>query len=78
MPLYDFHCRACGADFERLVRGDTLPGCPHCHATPVERRVSRVAPAGRSATIIAGARRAAAAQGHFSHYSKAERAKVPK
>ena len=78
MPLFDFHCPACGADFERLVRAGTLPDCPQCHATTVERRLSRIAPAGTCAAVVASARRAAAKEGHFSHYSKAERAKLPK
>lgn len=78
MPLYDYHCPACGADFELLVRASTAPACPHCRATDIERQLSRIAPAGTSAGVIANARRAAAKEGHFSHYSKAERAKVPK
>lgn len=78
MPLYDYHCPACGADFELLVRSDTVPRCPGCESTQVERQLSRIAPAGTSAGIIAGARRQAAKEGHFSHYSKAERAKLPK
>ncbi len=78
MPLYDYHCPACGADFELLVRSSTVPQCPHCQATQLERQLSRIAPAGTSAALIAGARRQAAKEGHFSHYSKAERAKLPK
>ena len=78
MPLYDYHCPACQADFELLVRSGTVPACPQCHATQVERQLSRIAPAGTSAALIAGARRQAAKEGHFSHYSRAERAKLPK
>lgn len=78
MPLFDYHCPACGADFERLVRSDTVVACPSCGATQVERQVSRIAPAGTSAAILAAGRRAAAKEGHFSNYSKAERAKAMK
>ena len=78
MPLYDYHCKACEADFELLVRSDPVPACPHCGATDVERTISRIAPAGKTAGIIADARRQAAKEGHFSHYSKSERAKLPK
>ena len=78
MPLFDYHCPACGADFELLVRSDTVVACPRCAAGGVQRQVSRVAPAGSSAGIVASARRAAAREGHFSHYSKAERAKLPR
>lgn len=78
MPLYDYRCTACQAEFELLVRASTVPACPHCGATGLERAVSRVAPAGKSAGIIAAGRRQAAREGHFSNYSKAERAKVAK
>jgi putative FmdB family regulatory protein len=78
MPLYDYHCPACGQDFELLVRASSTPACPHCASTALDKQVSRVAPAGTSAAIIAAGRRAAAREGHFSHYSKAERSKLPK
>ena len=78
MPLYDYRCTSCGQQFELLVRSSTVPACPHCAATALERLVSLTAPQGTSQAIIAAGRRAAAKQGHFSHYSKAERAKVSK
>ena len=78
MPLYDYHCKACDAEFELLVRASTEPACPHCGAIDLERAVSRIAPAGRSAGIKAAGRAAAAKEGHFSNYSSAERAKLPK
>ena len=78
MPLYDYRCTACGQQFELLVRSSTVPACPHCAATALERLVSLTAPHGSSQAIIAAGRRAAAKQGHFSNYSKAERAKVSK
>jgi putative FmdB family regulatory protein len=40
MPIYDYHCDGCGADFERLVRGDTIVACPKCEGRKVERRMS--------------------------------------
>ncbi|HPG79037.1 MAG TPA: zinc ribbon domain-containing protein [Piscinibacter sp.] len=78
MPLYDYRCNACGQQFELLVRSSTVPACPHCAATALERLVSLTAPQGTSQALIAAGRRAAAKEGHFSHYSKAERAKVSK
>lgn len=76
MPLYDYRCTACGQQFELLVRSSTVPACPHCAATALERLVSLTAPQGTSQAIIAAGRRAAAKRGHFSNYSKAERAKL--
>jgi len=33
MPLYEYHCPACGASFEQIVRfsqADLTPACPEC------------------------------------------------
>jgi putative FmdB family regulatory protein len=76
MPIYDYHCPACQNDFELLVRSSTVPACPQCGAAGPERRLSLTAPQGTSQGIIAAGRRAAAREGHFSNYSKAERAKL--
>jgi putative FmdB family regulatory protein len=38
MPLFDFRCRACGRQFEALVRPqDPAPQCPACHGADLER-----------------------------------------
>ena len=76
MPLYDYHCSACGSEFELLVRSSTVPACPHCGGTALDRLVSLTAPQGTSQALIAAGRRAAAKEGHFSHYSRAERTKL--
>ncbi|MDR2129249.1 MAG: zinc ribbon domain-containing protein [Burkholderiaceae bacterium] len=81
MPLYEYHCPACGHHFETLVRGgsNTQPKtCPQCGAAALEKAVSRIAPAGKIEAIRLANRRAAAAQGHFSHYSAAEQARLLK
>lgn len=78
MPLYDYRCTACKTQFERLVRASSVPNCPDCGSTSVERLVSLPAPQGTSKAIIASARKAAAAEGHFSNFSRAERAKIGK
>jgi putative FmdB family regulatory protein len=78
MPIHDYRCRACSADFEQLVRSGVTPACPHCGSTVLERRVSRIAPAGRIEAIRMSNRRAAARAGHFSHLSGAEQARLLK
>lgn len=78
MPIHDYRCSACGQAFELLVRGSSVPACPHCAATALEKLVSLTAPSSTHKAVIAGARKAAAREGHFSHYSSAERAKVGK
>ncbi len=76
MPLYDYVCRDCGRPFEALVRTGTTPVCPHCGSTALDKQVSAPAAPGRSKEIIAAARKQAAKEGHMSHYSAAERAKL--
>jgi putative FmdB family regulatory protein len=76
MPLFDYHCRSCGADFELLVLGNQQPACKSCRSLDIQRQVSLTAAPGKSQALIAAGRSAAAKEGHFSHYSKAERAKV--
>ncbi len=78
MPIHDFRCSACGQQFELLVRSSSVPACPHCASTALDKLVSLTAPQGISQAVIAAGRRAAAREGHFCHYSKAERAKVSK
>jgi putative FmdB family regulatory protein len=44
MPLYDFRCRACGHEFEALVRPtETSILCPACQRADVERLLSAFA-----------------------------------
>ncbi|MFT3956364.1 MAG: zinc ribbon domain-containing protein [Piscinibacter sp.] len=78
MPIHDYRCQACGHEFETLVRSSSVPACPQCASTALDRLVSRIAPQGTSAAIIASGRRAAAREGHFSNYGRNERAKLTK
>jgi putative FmdB family regulatory protein len=43
MPIYEFHCSACGADFDQLVRRDSEAACPSCDSTTLERKISAAA-----------------------------------
>ena len=40
MPIFDFVCQACDNQFEALVRGTSLPVCPACSSTELERQLS--------------------------------------
>jgi putative FmdB family regulatory protein len=41
MPLYEYKCRACGREFEQLVRpGQALSPCPACQSGDLERLLS--------------------------------------
>lgn len=78
MPMYEYRCPACAAEFELLVRSSTVPSCPHCGAADPVRLVSRLAPAGKIEGIRMAHRRMADRQGHFSNLSPSERAKLLK
>lgn len=61
MPIYEYACRGCSADFEELVSLSTADSvrCPSCGSTRVERQLSsfqRVrAGGGAAAPALAGA-----------------------
>jgi len=37
MPIYDYNCKSCGHAFETLVRSNTVPACPKCASTELEK-----------------------------------------
>ncbi|MGH7527183.1 MAG: FmdB family zinc ribbon protein [Gemmatimonadales bacterium] len=52
MPIYNYRCAGCGAEFEQLVRADTKVACPGCRGGKLERLVwltARPASAGKPA-----------------------------
>ncbi len=40
MPMFDFTCAACGAEFEDLVPADALPSCPGCGSERTRKKPS--------------------------------------
>lgn len=42
MPLYEYECRRCHNEFERLTRvtSDVAVSCPHCSSTDTARKIS--------------------------------------
>jgi putative FmdB family regulatory protein len=43
MPIYEYGCLACGAEFEKLVQSPRAVTCPSCESERVSRRLSLVA-----------------------------------
>jgi putative FmdB family regulatory protein len=43
MPLFDFRCRACGKEFEALVRNSERPRCRACKSVRLEQLQSTFA-----------------------------------
>ena len=74
MPLYDYHCRSCGRQFELLVRAGDSPACPGCRGTVLDRLPSAPVPPGKSKAIMAANRKRAVRAGHLSNFSPGERA----
>lgn len=58
MPLYDFRCRACGYEFEALVRPPTAPVCPSCASPDLDRLPSGFSFSVRSGGLSPAARKA--------------------
>ena len=40
MPIYEYKCRKCSHEFERLIRNNEVPACPECAAADVERKLT--------------------------------------
>jgi putative FmdB family regulatory protein len=40
LPLFDYTCAKCGHQFELLVLKTTVPVCPECKSTELERHLS--------------------------------------
>jgi putative FmdB family regulatory protein len=44
MPIYDYRCSDCGNTFETLVKKDTVPACPKCKSSHLEKLLSIPSP----------------------------------
>ena len=40
MPIYEYGCPKCGAEFEKLVDARTVVACPSCESPKVTKRLS--------------------------------------
>lgn len=42
MPIYEYHCPKCGADFEEIVGTNApAPACPSCRCGKTEKLISK-------------------------------------
>lgn len=49
MPIFEYRCRACGAQFEKILRSDReAVVCEHCQSRKLERLLSVFAVSGPS------------------------------
>ncbi len=58
MPIYEYARRQCNHEFETLVRSGSVPDCPSCRSTELEKKLSVFATAnsGPQAAPAAGPR----------------------
>ena len=42
MPIYEYSCRECGAEFEKFIAAQAAVACPACQSGRVIRRISLV------------------------------------
>lgn len=62
MPLFEYRCTACDAEFELLILPSSpAPACPTCGATTVERLVSMFAVSSEE-TVLRSRKKLGAAQ----------------
>ena len=73
MPLYDYVCQTCNAEFELLVRSSDTPTCPSCGGVDLRKQVAKIASEIKYPAIAKSWRRAAALSGDLSNFSQAER-----
>jgi putative FmdB family regulatory protein len=56
MPIFEYTCKSCGAEFEKLMRASTVLDCPSCNGTELDKKLSVFATAASSdsASLAAG------------------------
>lgn len=72
MPLYAYNCQECNADFELLVRSSDVPACPSCGSEKLSQQVAKICSEIKYPAIAKSWRRAAAASGDLTNFSKQE------
>jgi len=53
MPIHEYACRACGHEFETLVRSSDTPRCATCGSLELNKKLSVFATQGEKATEAA-------------------------
>jgi putative FmdB family regulatory protein len=54
MPIFEYHCRDCGREFEAFVTGERKAACPACSGANLSKLLSRPGMVGATAASPAG------------------------
>ena len=50
MPIFSYKCNGCSHQFDMLVHGSTIPECPKCRNTQLEKQLTAFAVGGVGGT----------------------------
>lgn len=51
MPLFEYRCDDCATECELLIRGSTVPVCPSCGSTSLQKQLSMFAVSSEGTTL---------------------------
>lgn len=54
MPIFEYACRACGHEFETLVRASDTPSCASCGSAELDKKLSVFAAQKAEAPVLPG------------------------
>jgi putative FmdB family regulatory protein len=57
MPIYEYNCRDCGENFEKMIRFSDqylIPTCPNCKNQNTQKKISTVASIGGTSSGLGG------------------------
>ncbi len=69
MPIYEYYCPDCNAEFEKLVRlseANVIPDCPACGKKHAQKKLSAFATSGGSIGHSTSVSSCGSGGGHFS------------
>ena len=50
MPIFEYACKECAAEFDALIQGSATVACPSCESAELEKKLSSFAVASRAAS----------------------------
>lgn len=63
MPIFAYHCRSCGEQFQTLVMSGETPVCKSCESVDLEQQLSLIASPNRGGEVDAAPMKTCAMDG---------------